>query len=148
VVEGETGGWKARLKALGIVRKRGGRKVSHDPRKIVQGRGGEEVAARHLEERGVVIVERNVRYRDGEIDLVAREGTTLLFVEVKRRRTQEFGSPEEAVGPRKRARVIRAARRWLARAPRGAREVRFDVVAIQDEPPRVDWIRGAFDAAP
>jgi putative endonuclease len=66
---------------------------------------------------------------------------------VRRRRTAERGGPAESVTARKRGRVVRAARRWLVENPRFARrEIRFDVVAIQDEPFSLDWIRGAFDA--
>ena len=113
------------------------------------GRGGEDAAARHLEENGLVLLGRNVRYRDGEIDLVALDGPTLVFVEVKWRRNDARGTPAEAVTSRKRARVIRAARRWLVENPAraGAREVRFDVVAIREEPPELAWIRGAFDGS-
>ena len=73
--------------------------------------------------------------------------SSLVFVEVKRRRDAERGGAAEAVTPLKRARVVRAARRWLAENPeRRAPDVRFDVIAIEDEPFRIDWIQGAFDA--
>lgn len=138
--------WKARLKRLGIVRARRPRKTRKDLRKVESGRAGEDLASSFLEENGLLIVERNVRFRDGEIDLVALDGATLVFVEVKRRRNDARGAPAEAITPKKRERVIRAARRWLAEN-RGWAAVRFDVVAIRDEPPQVDWIRGAFDAS-
>jgi putative endonuclease len=140
--------WKGRLKALGIARRRGA--ASHrrsDTRRVETGRAGEEIAAAHLEARGLTILDRNVRFGDGEIDLVAEEGQVLVFVEVRRRRTGSAGAAAESVTARKRARVVRAARRWLARRPRrAAMEVRFDVVALDGEPPAVGWIRGAFDA--
>ena len=88
-----------------------------------------------------------MRYRDGEIDLVAVDGATTVFVEVKRRRNDAHGTPAEAVTSKKRDRVIRAARRWLVENPGRAREVRFDVIAIQDDSPTVEWLRGAFDAS-
>jgi putative endonuclease len=122
-----------------------------DGRKLVAVRQGEERAAIFLGERGVRILERNVRYRDGEIDLVGDEEGTLLFVEVKRRRSAELGLAAEAVTRRKRDRIIRAARRWLAlnrgRHATARRPVRFDVVSIQDDPASIDWLRGAFDAS-
>ena len=140
--------WKKRLKALGISRRRGaGPKRAPDRRKLDTGQAGEEIAARFLAERGVTLLERTVRFRDGEIDLVAEDGPVLVFVEVRRRRTGDAGAAAESVTARKRARVVRAARRWMARRPVPAgREVRFDVVAVEGEPPRIDWIRGAFDA--
>ena len=144
----DAGDWKSRLKALGISRRRAGGGVrSRDTRRVETGRGGEEIAARHLEERGVVLLGRNVRFPDGEIDLVAQEGPVLVFVEVRRRRAAGAGSAAESVTARKRARVVRAARRWIARRPAAReRSVRFDVVAVDGEPPVVTWIRGAFDA--
>jgi putative endonuclease len=152
----ETEDWKKRLKALGIARKRRPRKIGKerkkdeeekDLRKVKSGRLGEDLACSLLEENLLRILHRNVTYPDGEIDIVARDGATLVFVEVKWRRNDARGAPAEAVTPKKRERVIRAARRWLAENRGGAAAVRFDVVAIRDEPPRVDWIRGAFDAS-
>jgi len=145
--EGED--WKKRLKALGIVRKRRPKRTKKDLRKVESGRIGEDIACSLFKENSLRILDRNVRYRDGEIDLVALDGATLVFVEVKWRRNDERGTPAEAVTPRKRFRVVRAARRWLVENPAraGAREVRFDVVAIREEPPEVAWIRGAFDGS-
>jgi putative endonuclease len=152
----ETEDWKKRLKALGIARKRRPRKIGKerkkdeeekDLRKVKSGRLGEDLACSLLEENLLRILHRNVTYPDGEIDIVARDGATLVFVEVKWRRNDARGAPAEAVTPKKRERVIRAARRWLAENRGGAAAVRFDVVAIRDEPPWVDWIRGAFDAS-
>lgn len=149
--EGED--WKKRLKALGIVRKRRPKKKKDekekekDLRKVKSGRLGEDAACSLLEENLLRILHRNVRYPDGEIDIVALDGSVVVFVEVKWRRNDARGSPAEAVSRTKRLRVIRAARRWLAENRRPAAAVRFDVVAIRDEPPEVDWIRGAFDAS-
>jgi putative endonuclease len=90
---------------------------------------------------------RNVRAGGGEIDLVAGDGGTVVFVEVKWRRDDSRGTPAEAVTPAKRRKLLSAARAWLAENPAGAgRDVRFDVVAIEGDAGRVDWIRGAFDA--
>lgn len=98
-----------------------------------------------LEENSLRILVRNVRYRDGEIDIVALDGATTVFVEVKRRRDSSLGAPAEAVTRTKRLRIVRAARRWLAAHPARARSVRFDVVAVLDDPPAVTWIKSAFD---
>lgn len=85
--------------------------------------------------------------RGGEIDLVAAEGRVVVFVEVKWRRDASRGAPAEAVTPGKRRKLLSAARAWLAENPAaGSRDVRFDVVAIEGETGRTDWIRGAFDA--
>ena len=145
--------WKKRLKALGIVRKRGTKKdlfgkkeKEKDLRKVKKGALGEDAACALFEENSLLILDRNVRYRDGEIDIVALDGETTVFAEVKWRRNDALGTPAESVTLRKRTRVVRAARRWLAAHPSRARSVRFDVVAIRHEPHEVLWIRGAFDA--
>lgn len=105
------------------------------------GREGEERAARHLEARGYQIVARNVRAGRIEIDLIAREGRTLVFIEVKTRRRSGpgafggHGAAAEAVDPRKQARLRRGASAWLAAHPEIRRAgVRFDVVTcLRDE---------------
>jgi len=150
----ESEDWKKRLKALGISRKRGKkkkeedllRKVKRDPRKVESGRGGEDLASSLLEENSLLILARNVRYPNGEIDIIADDSGTTVFVEVKRRRDSSLGSPAEAVTRTKRLRVVRAARRWLAAHPSRARSVRFDVVAVLGDPPAVTWIKDAFGA--
>jgi putative endonuclease len=142
--------WKKRLKTLGIVRKRrpGGKDKEKILRKVKRGREGEDIACSLFEENSLLILARNVRYRDGEIDIVALDGPTLVFAEVKWRRNDALGSPAEAVTPLKRQRVILASRRWLAEnRKRGSGAVRFDVVAIRAEPPLVEWIRDAFDTS-
>ena len=115
-------------------------------RKQLSGRGGEDLASLLLEENLLSILARNVRYANGEIDIVALDGATTVFVEVKRRRDAALGEPAEAVTRTKRLRVVRAARRWLAAHPGRGGSVRFDVVAIRDEPASVTWIKGAFGA--
>ena len=113
----------------------------------LKGRGGEDEAARFLEGHGLTVVARNVRVGGGEIDLVAGDGGTVVFVEVKWRRDASRGAPAEAVTPFKRRKILSAARAWLAENPSSARrEVRFDVVAIEGGAGKIDWIRGAFDA--
>jgi len=113
------------------------------------GRTGEAAAARFLERRGLVILERNLRSRLGEIDLVARDGQTLVFVEVKARRGQPGDPPEAAVDARKRARLSRLALGYLAARRLGERSCRFDVVGVSlDEAGKVTGtrhIRNAFD---
>jgi len=88
-------------------------------------------------------VERNWRCRDGELDLVVRKARTLVFCEVKTRRSLSFGSPAEAVTAAKRARIRRLAARWLAERSVGVPgRIRFDVVAVL--PDRLDVIEAAF----
>lgn len=112
------------------------------------GRRGEEAAERLLKERGFAIIARNVRFRIGEIDLVAREGDVLVFVEVKTRKAGGLASGFESIGPGKRRRLVRAARHWIARnglPPGGAR---FDAVSVEverDGSLRLDHLRNAFD---
>lgn len=94
-------------------------------------------------------MQRNFRARGGEIDVVAREGDTLVFVEVRFREGEEFGAPEETVGFAKRRRVITAAREYLRRVlPSSWKEARFDVVAVVGTGPKpvIRHYPGAFDA--
>ena len=97
-----------------------------------QGDAAEEGACRHLDRSGFTIVERNFRTLGGEIDIVARKGDVLVFVEVRSREVPGFGTPEESVTPAKRRRIVAAARRYLSNVPSSSwREARFDVIAIE-----------------
>ena len=109
---------------------------------------GEDLACRHLRREGLTVVERNYRCRVGEIDIVARDGECVVFVEVKERGDASHGEAVEAVTPAKRRRVIRAAQLWAARHGASESPVRFDVVGIdwETEGPVVRYERGAFDA--
>jgi putative endonuclease len=117
------------------------------------GRLGEQIAARYLEARGFEILERNLRSRLGEIDLIARDGPTLVFVEVKTRRGHPADPPQAGVDARKRTRLARLALDYLARAWLRDLACRFDVVAVTLDPddaegrsPRVEHFPGAFAA--
>ncbi len=103
----------------------------------------EEEAAAFLQKQGLQILEKNYRDRYGEIDLIAKDGRYLVFVEVKYRSGPQKGYPEEAVGSRKRARIRRAAEYYLY-SRRCGEDIpcRFDVVAILGRELR--WIRDAF----
>jgi putative endonuclease len=92
---------------------------------------GEELAVNYLRERGFVILERNFRCKGGEVDIVAREGGTLVFVEVKTRRSSAYGVPQLAVTAFKQRQIARAAQFWLARNHKVGSAARFDVLAIQ-----------------
>ena len=99
------------------------------PHTRARGAAAEDAAEAYLRGQGYRIVERNVAGKLGEIDLVALDGETLVFVEVKARATAEFGRAVEAVGPRKQARLARAAAMFLARN-RSTRPCRFDVLGL------------------
>jgi putative endonuclease len=112
------------------------------------GVSGETAACGELERRGYEILARRYRTRMGEIDIVARDGRTLVFVEVKTRSSAAFGSPVEAVTPRKCARVRRMASDYLWRSRQLDEPCRFDVVAVtigaNRTPCRVEVIVDAF----
>ena len=114
------------------------------------GAEGEARAARFLARRGYRILARNVRAGGVEIDLVAARGPLLAFVEVKTRRTRDFGAPEEAVDARKQARLVRGAAAWLQGRRARARHVRFDVIVCEIDA-SMDWqlrhLKNAFDAS-
>jgi putative endonuclease len=110
---------------------------------------GEEIAARELAARGYAILERRYRTRYGEIDIVAEDGHTLVFVEVRARATTEFGRAAESVTEAKKRKVTAMAVDYLARHHVTNRPCRFDVVAIDaalSETPEVTVYPAAFDA--
>lgn len=110
------------------------------------GRTGEDLAAKHLEGRGYSILERNYRAPYGEIDLVALDNGTVVFVEVKTRTTDVYGAPELAVDRRKQAHMVRAALGYLKHKKLHQMPCRFDVVAISGkDSDRVEVIQNAFE---
>ena len=112
------------------------------------GQRGERLARQFLVSHGYVIEEANVRFPVGEIDLVAREGQALCFVEVRSTASDVWGGPLGSIGERKRRRLIRAAQWYLQRLRRLPPETRFDVVAINwlpDGTPSIELVRGAFE---
>lgn len=111
------------------------------------GRVGEDYAHRYLRGQGCTVVARNYRARSGagEIDIVAWDGETLAFVEVKTRATAEFGEPESAVDEEKRGKLRRAATEFARQAGVEWPRTRFDIVSIVlDGRPRIEWMRDAF----
>jgi putative endonuclease len=102
--------------------------VGKSDRKVV-GEAGEQIACRYLEDNGFEISDRNWRTRSGELDIIARHGDMLVFVEVKTRRSRTFGEPEEAVTPAKARKIRRLASEYLASVSHSA-EVRFDVISV------------------
>ncbi len=113
------------------------------------GKQGEDLACRELRRRGYSILARGYRTRYGEIDIVARDGDVLVFVEVKTRSTSRCGSPLDALTAIKQRRVTAMAQSYLMRAGWGDRPCRFDVVGIRygERRPFVELIRGAFAAS-
>ncbi|WP_238015079.1 YraN family protein [Dactylosporangium sp. AC04546] len=110
---------------------------------------GERLAGRYLVSQGLVILDRNwlppAGSPRGELDLIARDGADVVFVEVKTRRSVRYGGPAEAVVPSKARRLRRLALQWLAANDATYRNVRFDVVSILlRRPIAVQHLRGAF----
>ncbi|GAB3801391.1 YraN family protein [Micromonospora zhanjiangensis] len=115
--------------------------------RLAVGSYGERCAVRHLVDAGQRVVDRNWRTDQGEIDIIAWDGETLAFCEVKTRRGATFGSPAEAVGAAKARRLRRLAAAWLASHEAHPREIRFDVVEVYVRaagPARVEHIKAAF----
>lgn len=112
------------------------------------GKLGEELAAAFLQRKGYRILERNYRCRCGEVDVVAKDGKSIVFVEVKTRRSQCCGDPQQSVTLFKQSQISRAAQTWLAANNLQDASARFDVVAIsldESDRPRIDHIENAFD---
>ncbi len=113
------------------------------------GRAGERFAERLLDGAGLTIVARRFRRRGGEVDLVALDGDTLVFVEVKTRRPGRYGEAIQAVSRTKQRRLVATARCYLRETGQAWRQVRFDVVAVTSDPAgrlSARWIRDAFRA--
>jgi putative endonuclease len=113
------------------------------------GKTGEETAVAALEQRGYAVIACRYRTRYGEIDIIARDGETTVFVEVKARVTDECGTAAEAVGPSKQRRLVRMAIDYLARNDLIDRPCRFDVVAIDSAGSpfeRVTLYQNAFES--
>jgi putative endonuclease len=109
----------------------------------VLGQASEALACRFLERQGLELVERNWRSRFGEIDLVFRDGVSIVFVEVRLRTSAAYGGAAESIDRRKRARLLAAARLYLS--GRRERPCRFDVVLLKRlDPPDIEWIRDAL----
>jgi putative endonuclease len=113
------------------------------------GRRGEAMAADFLRARRWTIVARNYRCRAGEIDLVALDGPVLVFVEVRSRRGERAGTPLESVDARKRSRLVRVARHFLAARGWADRDARFDVIGVRfdADPPALEHVEAAFEVA-
>ncbi len=127
--------------------------MAREPRRAARGDGrrelgafGEAAVATWYETRGYVVVDRNWRVREGEIDLVVRQGSTIVFCEVKTRSSDRFGAPVEAVTTTKQRRLRVLAARWLAEHPGARGAVRFDVASVMPAgaQPAVAVVEAAF----
>jgi putative endonuclease len=119
----------------------------HSTPEQAHGRRGEDLAHRFLRRQGLTIVARNFHQRSGrgELDIVAWDRQTLVFVEVKSRVSTEFGSPGRAVGADKERDLRRAAGEYLRRCGAAREQARFDLVNIVlTKPPEIEWIKDAF----
>jgi putative endonuclease len=115
--------------------------------RVVLGKTGEDLACRELERRGYAIIARRHRCRGGELDIIARDGPTLVFVEVKTRTREDFGRPIEAVDRQKQKRISRGGLNWLRMLDHPDILFRFDVVEViiaDDASPRLELIKNAF----
>jgi putative endonuclease len=108
----------------------------------------EDLAHRHLQSQGLIVTARNYRLRGTsheELDLVARDGETIVFVEVKSRSSEAFGTPDQAVDQEKRQHLIRVASVYLRAAGKTWKDARFDIITVVfDGKPRIQHIRDAF----
>ena len=117
--------------------------ISH----ITLGKWGEDVAVIYLKKINYRIVERNYRCKFGEIDIIALEGQTIVFVEVKTRSSGEFGCPQTGVTPRKQRQLTKIAHYYLQKHQLFHRDARFDVVAVEKRSgeKQITMIRNAFE---
>ena len=111
--------------------------------KQLSGRAGEDEALAHLETQGLTLVQRNFRCKGGEIDLVMKEGASLVFVEVRKRADMRHGGAAASVTAGKQRRLISAAQLFLQRYKMPP-ACRFDVVAIEGG--RIDWLKNVIEA--
>ena len=121
--------------------------MKNKPQKF--GEKSENLAAWYLKKNGYKIIEQNYRNRMGEIDIIAREKKTIVFVEVKSRRSIRYGNPKWAVTPKKQRKISMVALYYLKTTQQIDAKARFDVVSItsnRDEP-QIEIVRNAFDLA-
>jgi putative endonuclease len=122
-------------------------RARHSTPEQAHGRRGEDLAHRFLRRQGLTVVARNFHQRSGrgELDMVAWDRQTLVFVEVKTRASADFGSPGRAVGTDKEKDLRRAAGEYLRRCGAAMEQARFDLVNIVlTDPPEIEWIKDAF----
>ncbi|ENM3750955.1 YraN family protein [Vibrio cholerae] len=111
-----------------------------------QGNHYEQMAADYLRRQGLSLVTQNVNYRFGELDLIMRDGNTLVFVEVRYRNNTQHGHAAETITITKRARLIKAANCWMLanKINSHSADFRFDVIAIHQQGQHIDWLKNAI----
>lgn len=119
--------------------------VTGEPKDTTDGARAEALAADYLDRQGLHLLTRNYRVRGGEIDLICRDGKSVVFVEVRLRRSQSFGGAAASITTAKRQRLILAARHWLAKKPETL--CRFDCILMDHlDPTAIEWIKDAFSS--
>lgn len=115
--------------------------------KIRTGKRGEDIAVAHLKKKGYEILERNYRCLFGEVDIIAKDADTIVFVEVKSRRSERFGEPQMAVGLEKQRKLSRISWKYLEEKRLYPCNARFDVVAVKilPEGENIELIQNAFE---
>ena len=109
-----------------------------------EGRRAEDLAARFLSQQGLLILEKNYRLRGGEVDLIAKDGSVLVFVEVRYRASEAFGGASESITHQKQQKIIRAASYYLARLPKTP-VCRFDCLLFDSLAKEPTWLKNAFE---
>jgi len=120
---------------------------STKPQHLTTGERGEALAARYLEEQGLIVLSKNWRCPDGELDLVLTDGHKVIVCEVKTRTSDNYGTPAEAVTDSKAARIRRLGRRWRTQYNVNHVETRYDLVSIlwpPGETPQVNHLKGVL----
>jgi len=117
--------------------------------RLIEGKLGEVLALGYLKKKGYRIVETNYRCGLGELDIIAVEGKTIVFIEVKSRKTAKFGPPQAAVGLQKQRKISMLAKNYLKEKRLSDVKARFDVVAVtfDSEKPKIELIRNAFESS-
>lgn len=117
-------------------------------KRISTGRAGEEAAVQYIRKKGMKVLERNFRCRLGELDIIARDGRCIVFVEVRTVRSKFFGTPQESVGTKKKQKLRLLAQYYVKFRNLGDVPLRFDVVAVTGEPGgeivKIEHIANAF----
>ncbi|RKZ21383.1 YraN family protein [bacterium] len=113
--------------------------------RLLKGKKGEDRAVRYLKRKGYRILDRNYRFKHWEIDIIAQKGDTIVFVEVKRRKNEEFAPVEEAITPDKIKRVVRASQAYLlSKGLYNRRKIRYDVILMVDERKEIIHYEGVW----
>lgn len=123
--------------------------TAHKPMPRAHGQLVEAAACRFLQQQGLILLETNYTLRGGELDLVMQQAGTVVFVEVRYRKSDRYGTPAETVTPGKQRKLLLAARHWLATHPAHARHpCRFDIIAARpgESGLQFEWIVNALGA--